>query len=622
MKTYLHYLSIYVLMLNCSNPVWACSPLNTPFLTSQTISGSNLVLNWTGNTWYTCNYYIEVEIACNSSLFTGAGPFYTTASVTSTGYMYPYPVQNINISSLCPGTTYNFRAREVFPPTSYSPWTSTFTFVTPGTFIAPSYSVTAFPMIICPPGTSQLTASVTGACGPGSPSYLWTPATGLSNPNIANPVASPSSTTTYTCTVNGGITGCYNLSSSVTVTVTPLPAAGMADVSEDTLCTGELAVLTLTGYSGSIQWQSSAGGGGPWVNIPGANASTYITPPLYVSTCYRASVSSCSSVNSNVVCITVNTTPTVIVNSPNICLGQTASLTASGGASYLWSTGSGGSYISVSPTTTSSYSVTGWSGGCSATALSTVTVTAYPVITVNSTIICKGENATLTASGASAYLWDNGLSDNPLIISPSAATTYTVTGTNLNCSGTATAIVNLYPEVIAGFTSPSSVSILDPLLYFTNTSQNAVSWDWDFGEPESNDNHADSENPAHTYSNSGIFCVTLSVTSPEQCPDSEIHCVEVEPLFIFYIPNAFSPDGNGINDEFFAKAEGVTEYQMSIYNRWGNLVFFGDDINSHWDGKVNEGSETDKEDVYVYVVKLKDYRQKKHQFTGTVTLIK
>src|SRR3989344_3583805 len=79
----------------------ACSPLNVPTLTSQSISGSNLILNWSSNTIYNCSYFVQVEIACSPGSFTGSGTpaFYPTATIAKSGTPYPYPAQTISLST-------------------------------------------------------------------------------------------------------------------------------------------------------------------------------------------------------------------------------------------------------------------------------------------------------------------------------------------------------------------------------------------------------------------------------------------------------------------------------------------------------------------------------------------
>jgi gliding motility-associated-like protein len=92
--------------------------------------------------------------------------------------------------------------------------------------------------------------------------------------------------------------------------------------------------------------------------------------------------------------------------------------------------------------------------------------------------------------------------------------------------------------------------------------------------------------------------------------------------FTFYIPNAFTPNGDGINDEFFGKGENIIEYDMWIFDRWGTMIFHGNDINDKWDGKTNHGSDIAQQDVYVWKVRFADLNKIKHDYIGTVTLVK
>ncbi len=219
MKKIFSLLTVFILGLNLSSK--ACSPLVIPTLTSFNMIGSNLNLFWTSNTTYACTYSIQVEFACLGNSFTGTGspPFYISPSVTKPNTLpFAYPVQVINTSTLCPGTVYQFRAREQYGAFTFSGWTSTFTFTTPGVFVAPTLTLTASPVTVCPPQTSQLTASVINGCGTALPySYTWSPAAGLSCINCANPVASPVVATNYTCTVKGGPLGCWTISKSISV---------------------------------------------------------------------------------------------------------------------------------------------------------------------------------------------------------------------------------------------------------------------------------------------------------------------------------------------------------------------------------------------------------------------
>lgn len=176
----------------------------------------------------------------------------------------------------------------------------------------------------------------------------------------------------------------------------------------------------------------------------------------------------------------------------------------------------------------------------------------------------------------------------------------------------------------ANFSAPLSTSIFDPTVQFTDNSSNATSWNWNFGDNILNPttNTSTQQNPSHDYSDIGTYCVTLIVSNAAGCTDTTQLCVVIDPEFTFFIPNAFTPNGDGVNDFFTGKGENIHEYEMMIFDRWGNMIYFTDDINKPWDGKANHGNDIAQQDVYVYVVKLKDNKNQKHKYIGTVTLVK
>ena len=116
--------------------------------------------------------------------------------------------------------------------------------------------------------------------------------------------------------------------------------------------------------------------------------------------------------------------------------------------------------------------------------------------------------------------------------------------------------------------------------------------------------------------------MTLIVTNSFGCKDTTVLCVIINPEFTFYIPNAFSPNGDGTNEEFYGKGDFIADFEMLIFDRWGNKIFRSTDINKHWDGRANNGAEIAQQDVYIYVVNIKDIKKEEHHFHGTVTLIK
>src|ERR1051326_1886938 len=381
------------------------------------------------------NYWLDVEVHCNGCAFqnpctnsnaygpfvnSGTGCYGSTQMAKPNCVVQAYPTVFVPFNGLCPGIVYKLRMREhhgtANPPTG--PWSATFTFTVPGTPPTVTSFATASPTTICPPQTSQLNCgyTVNPTCTVSScpVTYSWVPAASLNNASIQNPVASPTATTTYTVYFVGG---CVPIPpATVTVTVSPAPVAGTASVNPTSVCPGQNVTLTLTGFSGNIQWQSGPTSTGPWTNIAGATTSSYVFGPVNSNICFQAVVTnSCGSVTSNVVCVTVSSNATITVNpsAPSICIGNSTSLTASGANTYVWSPATNlssttGATVTANPTVTTTYTVTGTtSSGCTGTATVTVTVNPLPTITVNPNApsICSGSSTSLTASGASTYNW-------------------------------------------------------------------------------------------------------------------------------------------------------------------------------------------------------------------------
>ncbi|MFY9310959.1 MAG: gliding motility-associated C-terminal domain-containing protein, partial [Bacteroidia bacterium] len=106
------------------------------------------------------------------------------------------------------------------------------------------------------------------------------------------------------------------------------------------------------------------------------------------------------------------------------------------------------------------------------------------------------------------------------------------------------------------------------------------------------------------------------------CPDTSYQTVIIEPDFMFYVPNAFTPNDDGVNDTFIGKGMFINEFEMMIFDRWGNMVYKTDNINKPWNGKANDGKEPAQMDVYIYTIKISDFKDTKYVYKGTVTLVK
>lgn len=208
---------------------------------------------------------------------------------------------------------------------------------------------------------------------------------------------------------------------------------------------------------------------------PGVFSSSSVSNPTVLNSpggVYTLSASNSCGSSSSTLALNLQSLPLLQVNAPTICSGGQATLQASGASSYTWSTGSQSNSITVSPGSTSYYTVSGTSTtGCvSAPYSTTVIVTASLSLQVNSSTICAGGTATLTVSGASSYTWSNGAGGNQLVLTPTVSSTYSVSGSAPGCPFNATAIASLIvnPLPVLNFTLPSSEYCETETIYLLN----------------------------------------------------------------------------------------------------------------------------------------------------------
>jgi bacillolysin len=239
---------------------------------------------------------------------------------------------------------------------------------------------------------------------------------------------------------------------SAPIAVTASVSAGPTlTVNSPTICSGQSVNLTAGGAT-TYSWSSGQ-----------TTSSIAITPTASTSYTVYGTASACT--NSLVSSISVNPNPTVTVNSATICNGQSTNISASGATTYSWSSGQTTASITVSPTGNTTYSVTGYSGTCSNTRTTSVVVNPNPTVTVNSPVICVGQTATITGTGATSYTFNPGnITGNPIAVSPTVSTTYTVIGANgFNCSSLAVSSVSVSlctgVEEIPASTTPNVISI-------------------------------------------------------------------------------------------------------------------------------------------------------------------
>ena len=275
--------------------------------------------------------------------------------------------------------------------------------------------------IICNGESTTLTAS-------GGGSYLWS--NGSTNATIT---VSPLLDTKYTVTTTAS--NGYQDSAFINVKVNALPNA-VINPSAVAICEGKSTTLTASGGT-NYTWNNAA-------NTAAINVSPAVNTPYSVTV---SDANNCSAIaNANV---TVNTLPTASINpaAVAICNGNSTTLTASGGVSYAWSNAVNTAANSVSPNALTTYTVTVTDGNnCTAISSSTVTVNALPIAAINplAVAVCIGNSATLTASGGTDYLWNNGLTIVAITETPISSTPYSVTVTDANlCTAVATAIITV-----------------------------------------------------------------------------------------------------------------------------------------------------------------------------------
>lgn len=191
---------------------------------------------------------------------------------------------------------------------------------------------------------------------------------------------------------------------------------------------------------------------------------------------------------------------------------------------------------------------------------------------------------------------------------------------SFGCRDSHTFNVVSLPNPVACFTlTPESPSYLvGENIVFNNCSQYQDYNHWNMGD----NNTFDSYSVAYTYNDIGAYTISLEVEDEAGCTDRYEKLIEVHEKMRFYLPNSFTPDGDGINDVFIPVQMEVKDgsYSMIIYDRWGGLVFKTQDLNVGWDGKVN-GKLVEKGSMFTYYTTYKDFDDKVYEKNGTVTVL-
>ena len=182
-------------------------------------------------------------------------------------------------------------------------------------------------------------------------------------------------------------------------------------------------------------------------------------------------------------------------------------------------------------------------------------------------------------------------------------------------------LIHVYPKPEAKFIAdPDVVSIIEPEVYFNNQSIGGDSYSWDFGDSDT----SSVENPTHIYPTNAItdYIVTLIVTTNRGCVDTVKKTLKVREEYTFYAPSAFSPDGDGINDFFICKGNGIDldNYYLAIYDRWGEIIWETNDLFEGWNGIAKDHKKV-QNGLYKWHVIYKNSDGVEYKKTGNVTVI-
>jgi gliding motility-associated-like protein len=205
---------------------------------------------------------------------------------------------------------------------------------------------------------------------------------------------------------------------------------------------------------------------------------------------------------------------------------------------------------------------------------------------------------------------------------------YNITVQDINgCIATSMDELFTPAQVVADFSfGPQPTSFMESEITFTNLSTNATLYNWTFA-PNASDSTSESD-PVISFPDTepGTYTACLTALNDNGCDSTVCKTVIIDPEFIVYAPNAFTPDGDGINDTWMPVLQGAdpSAYEVMVFNRWGELVWSSESLNTAWDGMI-KGSVNNiaKEDVYVWRIRAKDIMlNEKHDFKGHVTVLK
>lgn len=388
----------------------------------------------------------------------------------------------------------------------------------------------------------------------------------------------------------------------------------------------------------AVQWQKSIDDGISWTDIPGASNPSYTTPPSAITGSFKyrmiiAEASNFSSPNCRIAAnnVTINITGLPFVQATNYvfgCFGSDVALFASGGSTFKWTGPNGFSSNKQHPILPKvKYSdaglykvVVSTAGGCANSDSTNLDV--YPAAHAgvsNDVTICEGKSTTLNASGGVKYRWfpSKGLSNDTIaapVASPVDNTRYTVTVYSAyNCTDTASVMIAVIKKPVANAGADKKTRIGLPVQLNGSIKGNNISYTW---SPSANMINIQSLQPSVSPSVDTRY--VLEATSTLGCGSSSDE-VFVKVFDKIFIPNVFSPNGDGINDTWLVEPLDLFDESVTlVYNRYGQVVYKSNGYSKPWDGTHN-GKPVPAGNYY-YVIDLRV--NKEPRLTGWLFIVR
>ncbi|MBI2720655.1 MAG: gliding motility-associated C-terminal domain-containing protein [Bacteroidetes bacterium] len=476
----------------------------------------------------------------------------------------------------------------------------------------------------------------TGFTATGGVSYTWAGPNGFtgSGPSITIASANNLNTGSYVVTATNA-NNCSNTASAF-LTVNPLPIIAAIG---STVCANQNITLSASGGTMYV-WNGQNGftSGAQFPVISNASASMSGNYSVTVT-----DVNGCISTSVTNVKVNPIPTPTAAGNSP-ICANQTITLNAGAptGVSYIWSGPNGyvanAQNLQITPANVSSsgpYVVTVSDNiGCAASVTVNMIVNPLPsgVISSDKKEGCIPLCVSFTCQAATALqssVWDFGTGGSAVgnVVSKCYERdgTFNIKAiyTDINgCSNSSTYSVVAYPIPSADFNFAPQKPVEGEDVQFTNSSYGqGTSFYWYFSHLT---NTVIAEhNPAMIYQTQGGYAVTLITVSDKGCRDTITKAVMVGEDYGLYVPNAFTPNGDGINDVFFPKGFGIVKYELNIFDRWGERLFTTNKFEEGWPGNyTGRTQDMVPNGVYVWQIRVLNVFGKSKELTGKVTVTK